>query len=338
MRARVGLGERRGVVSRRPPSPPPRPRPWRRLHLGDLALGEHAGDHALEPRLARTRLGGPPLVAGQKDYGEAHLLRRSTAAREVVLTGSATAAGAGQGAVDRRIDRGLSLPGDLSAVSRGARRRSRISAISAALPTAGRSLRRRPRRRGRSSIGSPFDRASARPLSSRAWRTMAFAPAVLEEASSEATRRAGRRPTRAAGAWTTSVTAAGPRYRPVLSEPTCGDVAGALERFASLDEQAELGAAAGCHHHRRGHGEPHGARAGDDEDGDRRREGAHTRAPPVGGEEPETKVMTERQHQPARNTALMRSARRWIGPASLASRMSCTMLSRTLSPPRARAR
>ena len=50
------------------------------------------------------------------------------------------------------------------------------------------------------------------------------------------------------------------------------DAAGRLERLAAPDEDAHLGALAGPDHDRRGRGEAHGARAGDDHDADEGRE------------------------------------------------------------------
>ena len=63
--------------------------------------------------------------------------------------------------------------------------------------------------------------------------------------------------------------------RPRLVEDHRVDFAGALEGLAPLDENAELRALPGRHHDCRWNGETHRARAGDDEDGDARRERAH---------------------------------------------------------------
>ena len=52
------------------------------------------------------------------------------------------------------------------------------------------------------------------------------------------------------------------------------DSAGALQRFAALDQQSFFRTSAGRNHHRRRHGQPHGAGAGDDQDRDRGRHGA----------------------------------------------------------------
>ena len=61
------------------------------------------------------------------------------------------------------------------------------------------------------------------------------------------------------------------------------DLAGGLEDLAALDDHTQACAAARADHDRRGRGEAEGARAGDDEHGDRRREGVAGGLP---GEEP----------------------------------------------------
>ncbi len=55
------------------------------------------------------------------------------------------------------------------------------------------------------------------------------------------------------------------------------DITCALQDLAALDQEPELGAAAGRNHDRCGNREAHGARAGDDEHGNRRRDRARQR-------------------------------------------------------------
>ena len=62
-------------------------------------------------------------------------------------------------------------------------------------------------------------------------------------------------------------------HRARLVEDDRADLARLLEHLGPLDEDAELRAAAGAHHERRGRGEPEGAGARDDEHGHGRREG-----------------------------------------------------------------
>ena len=77
------------------------------------------------------------------------------------------------------------------------------------------------------------------------------------------------------------------------------DPAGGLEHLGALDQDAELGAAAGADHQRGRRGQPEGARAGDDQHRDR---GGERRSRLRAGAEPEP----ERGRRPARS----RSARR----------------------------
>ena len=58
-----------------------------------------------------------------------------------------------------------------------------------------------------------------------------------------------------------------------LVEDDCIYSGGKLERLAATDQNARFGAVAGPDHDRRRSGQAHGARAGDDDDGDERHEG-----------------------------------------------------------------
>ena len=60
-----------------------------------------------------------------------------------------------------------------------------------------------------------------------------------------------------------------------LVEDDRGDVTGALQRLAALDQDAERGAAPGGHHDGGRDGQPHGAGTGDDQHRDRRGQPAH---------------------------------------------------------------
>ncbi len=89
------------------------------------------------------------------------------------------------------------------------------------------------------------------------------------------------------------------------------DAPGRLEHLGSLDEDAELGAAAGADHDRRRRGQTEGARAGDDQHGDggRERDGRRPRRCP--SQKPS--VPTARAMTIGTNTAEIRSARRCTG-------------------------
>ena len=73
-----------------------------------------------------------------------------------------------------------------------------------------------------------------------------------------------RPPARWTESTSTSVTAGWPRVIvPVLSSTTSLDLAGPLQRLAGFEQDAQLGALPGAHHHRGGSGQAHRARAGD---------------------------------------------------------------------------
>ena len=121
---------------------------------------------------------------------------------------------------------------------------------------------------------------------------------------------------------------------PVLSSTTVVHVTGALQRLAALDQHAELRALAGRDHHRRRHGKPHRARTGDDQHRDRRGEGAHGGARRSAARYHTTNVSTASAITTGTKTALMRSARRWMGARDpCASRISATICASTLSAP-----
>ena len=113
---------------------------------------------------------------------------------------------------------------------------------------------------------------------------MAWAIGCSEACSSAPTRRS------ASSRSTPSATATSTRLIrpvvtvPVLSRTTVSTAPGGLQHLGALDQQAELGAAAGADHERRRGGEAERAGAGDDEDGDR---GGERERRALAGAEPE---------------------------------------------------
>ena len=113
---------------------------------------------------------------------------------------------------------------------------------------------------------------------------------------------------------TTSVTSGRAyRERPRLVHDDGLHAGHPLQRFAALDEEAVLGAAAGRHHHGRGHREAHGAGAGDDQHGDTHGKRAHGGL--IRAEPPPDQERHERRSPctAGTKTAEIRSARAWIG-------------------------
>ena len=129
---------------------------------------------------------------------------------------------------------------------------------------------------------------------------------------------------------TTSVTAGVPSVSvPVLSSTIVVTRAGALQRFAALDQHADLRASPGRDHHRRRHGQPHRARAGDDQDGDRRRDRADDRAVAAGDDTRSRTSATAMPTTTGTNTALTRSARSWMRRSRAAVRRASARRSAT---------
>ena len=79
--ADVGRGERRRVVQPVADERDARPVVPATLHLLDLALGEHLGDHVVDPGLRGDRPGGRPAVTRDQGGPDAHRRRRAATRR-----------------------------------------------------------------------------------------------------------------------------------------------------------------------------------------------------------------------------------------------------------------
>ena len=234
-------------------------------------------------------------------------------------------------AVAASTTRRAAVGGQPSAAPRRTLRRAPTPRPARAVPTTDhRAARPRPPRRNCSGARS---RRTRRRRAARRRRSRA-ASGCSEPGSTAAARRKSPSSVTSAAGSTTDDHRSPLGQRAGLVEDHDRDVGRPLQRVAALDQDAQLGAAAGGHHDRGRHGEPHRARAGDDEHRDAGGEGpARRRRRRRTATRPRTSASAS-AITTGTNTALMRSARCWIGArVACASRMSRTICASTLEAP-----
>ena len=234
-----------------------------------LCLGQDLGEHAVDAGLRGDGAGGRPWSPVSMTTVEPHAAQRAHRRRGLRLERRRRPRSA-RARARRRPGRRPSCP------RRPAPRRAAPRAATST-PRASMSARLPSSTRPSGAIAStpcPGTVANAPTGGSASPRVLRAAHDRLADADARSPARpppparGRRRPSRRAAGTTRSVTLGRPTVSvPVLSKHDGVDAAERLERRGAADQDAVLGAAAGGDHDGRRRGEPHRARAGDDEHG-----------------------------------------------------------------------